>query len=196
MNILLHTSREPQPCPPPLQERATEWYGQPLVSPFRYSFAIEGEQLVFRAACAAPALLHPDASEGAFQENLWKYDTAEFFIAREDLSAYLECNVSPNGAWWAAVFTSPRVPIGGDVVTPQLIATGESTESGWSCEARLELAALRELGMDLESCRVGACAILQSPEQVFVTTNADCSGEPDFHRPQGWGKFEIVGMDS
>ncbi len=176
-----------------MQTLACEWYGKALAAPFRFSFAVEGDHLVYRAACDAPALVHPEASPDKFQENLWMYDTAEFFIARADLSAYLECNVSPNGAWWSAVFSAPRVAHPQFTESPKLQASGEMNEQGWSCEARLALSELDCLGIDLNDCKVAACAILQSPAQLFATTGNDCSGEPDFHRLGAWGTFTPAG---
>ncbi len=189
MNIALH---EQDSHPATLSEITHEWFGAALPAPFCYSFAIEGDTLVYRASCKTPALTHPDAREGKFQEELWKYDTAEFFIAREDLSCYMECNVSPNGAWWSEVFTQPRVLFQEGYPSPQLEARGELTTDGWSCEAHLPLSYLEELGISLETCRVGVCAILSSPEQVFATSSSDQSGDPDFHRPYSWHRFSLT----
>ncbi len=176
----------------PCSEISKEWFGNPLSAPYRYSFTLEDGDLVYRASCDAPALVHPDAKEGAFQENLWMYDAAEFFIAREDLSCYIECNVSPNGAWWSEVFSAPRVLFQEGYPVPPLVSKGELRSDGWSCEARLPLAELEKLGISLDNCRVAACAILNSPAQLFATTASDCSGDPDFHRPYAWLEFEKV----
>ncbi len=189
MNIALHSlSSLEVPC----SEIAHEWFGNALPAPYRYSFSIEGDELVYRASCDAPAIVHPDAKEGAFQENLWMYDAAEFFIAREDLSCYVECNVSPNGAWWSEVFSGPRILFQEGYAVPQLVSKGALRPDGWSCEARLALADLEKLGISLDNCRVAACAILNSPEQLFATTATDCSANPDFHRPYAWLPFEKV----
>ena len=53
---------------PVTQQLTHEWYGNPVVSPVEYSFTIEDEYLVFRAAQAAPLTIHPEAHPGEFTE--------------------------------------------------------------------------------------------------------------------------------
>ncbi len=169
-----------------------EWFGNSVVPALNFSFVIEGDELVFRVAQAAPALLHPEAQLGKFQELLWKYDTAEFFIAKEDCSRYLEFNLSPNGAWWSEIFTDPRVV---DETAIQIAPThceAQWDESGWSCSARIPMADLISMGLDPRSSRVAVCAILQSPEQIFLTSADKTEGVPDFHRLPDWPLSQLV----
>ncbi len=156
---------------------------------------------IFAARRASPALLHPEAQEGRFQQGLWQYDTAEFFIAPAGGEPYFEFNLAPNGAWWAAVFTSPRVMNpNAPTVPPGIVATGRATAGGWECEARIPLPLLRQLGINPAPatkanaaptaapapCRLAVDAILNSPTQQFLTTAADLTGRPNFHRPWSW----------
>ena len=91
----------------PVTQRLThDWYGTPVNAPVEFSFTIEEEYLVFRAAQAAPVTIHPEARPGEFTEELWMYDTAEFFVADAEGKQYLEFNLCPNGAWWACTFTA------------------------------------------------------------------------------------------
>jgi hypothetical protein len=87
---------------PVVQQLTHEWYGNAIAAPVEYSFTVEGEYLVFRASQAAPVSIHPEAVPGEFKEELWMYDTAEFFVADADAKQYLEFNLCPNGAWWPA----------------------------------------------------------------------------------------------
>ncbi len=164
-----------------------EWYGLAVQPAFRYRFSLAPEGLLFRAARAAAAQVHPEAIPGRFQPDLWKFDAAEFFLAREDASRYLEFNLSPNGAWWACVFSAPRVP---DPAMagwfPHVVAEGCQTPFGWESQALLPMQDLACLGIGLGHCRLAACAILESPQQIFLTTAEGCTGEPDFHLPQHW----------
>ncbi len=184
MNVILHSSANA-----PWQTIPCEWFGSAVEPPFEFRFHLTETELVFSARRRTPALLHPEAQEGKFQELLWKYDTAEFFIVSPGQERYLEFNLAPNGAWWSAVFTDPRVV---DPTVPAVpagvIARGHADAAGWECEARLPLASLAEMGLTPATapCRIAAAAILNSPEQIFLTTATDTSGKPDFHHPWHW----------
>ncbi len=184
MKICLHHAPDA-----PWQQLRREWHGAAVEPPVEFRFRLTAEALVFSARRAAPALLHPEAREGAFQENLWKYDTAEFYIAPVQGQSYLEFNLAPNGAWWAASFTAPRVRSVTPPTLPQGVIThGHADARGWECEALLPLEHLRQLGITPgpASCRLAAAAILGSPEQIFLTTAIPRTGKPDFHHPEDW----------
>lgn len=177
---------------PVIQKLTHEWYGKPVAAPVEYSFSIEDGCLVFRASQAAPVTIHPLARPGAFTEELWRYDTAEFFVADAEGKNYLEFNLCPNGAWWACAFCGPRQPVPGVTAPAGVETTGSVTPAGWGCTARLPLAYLRSQGIDIESCRLAATCILNSPDYQFCTTSDDLSGEPDFHRPASWAIAKLV----
>jgi hypothetical protein len=177
---------------PVVQKLTHEWYGKALAVPVEYSFTIEEDNLVFRASQAAPVTIHPDAEPGEFTEELWMYDTAEFFVADADGKQYMEFNLCPNGAWWACAFSAPRVRDAAAGVPVAVRTTGEVTPEGWRCSATLPLAYLRSMDIDIFSCRLAATCILNSPDYLFYTTSDDQSGEPDFHRPQSWAKARFV----
>lgn len=182
MQAVIHTSVSNTD----FQALTHEWYGHAVEPAFFYRFELTEAGLKFYAGRQAPATVHPEAAEGGFHENLWQYDTAEFFICKPDGSRYLEFNLNPAGAWWCRVFRAPRV---GDEAfegfQPAVAAKGKSTPQGWACEALIPAAALEELGISPSDCRLAATAILGTPEQIFLTTG-DTAGEPDFHRPNGW----------
>ncbi len=190
MKVILNASADA-----PWQQLSHEWYGQQLVPGYEFRFSLTADALVFAARRAAPALLHPEARCGAFRENLWKYDTAEFFLATMEGDRYMEFNLAPNGAWWAAAFTGPRVVNEAVPAVPQgVCATGQATAAGWECEARLPLDWLALMGIEpgKAPCRVAAAAILESPQQLFLTTATDLSGVPDFHRPLAWEEAALA----
>ena len=166
---------------------AQEWYGQAIEPPYEYSFSHTAEGLVFCARRAAAAMVHPQGKCGQFQAELWRYDAAEFFITSPGGERYMEFNLSPNGAWWAAVFSAPRVvdaPFAD--WRPIVTATGEATADGWQCQALISAESLKEVGINPANCKLAACAILNSPQQVFLTTALPCDTQPDFHRPDLW----------
>lgn len=164
-----------------------EWYGKDVAPGLEYTFELTREYLCFRARRAKAAMVHPDGRSGQFQAELWRYDAAEFFITTPDGERYMEFNLSPNGAWWTCVFSAPRVA--DETCTdwrPEVKAKGESGADGWESEAYIPLAALAEIGIDPRKARLATCSILESPEQIFLTTAKECDCEPDFHRPDLW----------
>jgi hypothetical protein len=179
---------------PKTQQINKEWYGATIEPPYEYSFTLTPEGLEFYASRKAAATVHPDGVCGAFQAELWRYDAAEFFITTPDGKRYMEFNLSPNGAWWAAVFCAPRqIAPGFENWEPAGVqATGDSTEAGWSCHALIPAAVLEEVGISPADCKLTAAAILKSPEQVFLTTALPCDTQPDFHRPDLWEQAILV----
>ncbi len=183
MQSIISAAAAPQP-----QRISKEWYGNAVEPPYVYCFTYSPDGLEFIAARKAPALVHPEAQGGAFQAELWRYDTAEFFISTPNGERYMEFNLSPNGAWWAAVFSAPRqIAPGFEHWQPQGIrATGTSSQDGWSCRALIPNSVLQEAGIDYTACKLTAAAILNSPQQIFLTTALPCDTQPDFHRPDLW----------
>lgn len=171
---------------PVIRQLTHEWHGSPVNAPVEFSFMLEGDYLVFRAAQKAPVTIHPEALPGMFREELWMYDTAEFFVADAEGKNYIEFNLCPNGAWWACAFCAPRQQMAGAGVPDGVETCGSVTPDGWGCSARLPLGWLRSVGIDIRHCRLAATCILNSPDYLFCTTSDDLSGEPDFHRPWSW----------
>lgn len=177
---------------PVVQQLTHEWYGNRVTPSVEYSFTIEDDYLVFRAAQKAPVTVHPEAVPGEFTAELWMYDTAEFFVADADGRQYLEFNLCPNGAWWACAFSEPR-KVDATAGVPMGVRTqGELSPEGWSCSARIPLSYFRSIDIDIYNCRVATTCILNSPDYKFLTTGDDLSGEPDFHRPHSWAMAKLV----
>ena len=176
-----------------MQELGREWYGGAVAPPVRYSFTLENGSLVFTAAQDRAVRIHPAAKPGEYTVELWKYDTAEFFVANAEATRYLEFNLCPNGAWWACVFTGPREV---DATAPPLPAVKTRgcirADGSWECRAELPAAYLEALGMPPGNCRLAAAAIQNSPDYLYLTTSDDLSGEPDFHRPASWPIAQLL----
>lgn len=168
---------------------AESWQGAPVEPPFHFRFQLTArDSLRFEAWREAEAIIHPAARLGVFQEELWRYDVVEFFIATADARRYMEFNLCPNGAWWAEGFTEPRVKLEGfdaRSLRPALHADMQPTR--WSCSAELPLAALRPWGWAPEECRLAACAVLcREGEYTYLTSCGQRVGRPDFHHPRDW----------
>lgn len=82
---------------------------------------------------------------------------------------------------------APRVVAQGyEAWQPAVQATGHATAEAWECSAIISAASLQEAGICLQNCKLAACAILNSPQQIFLTTALPCNTQPDFHRPDLW----------
>ena len=174
---------------------AKDWYGEPLQIPVGFSFAIDEKSLWFIASHRQPASLHPDARPGRFQPELWKYDVAEFFLTNPENGRYLEFNLAPNGAWWAAEFSGPRegmgeAPLQGVSTYSELAANG-----AWIAAAKLELTMLRERFAFSPDSRLNATFILESPAQRFISVADLGKGEPDFHQPELFPLVQFIHED-
>lgn len=165
-----------------------EWFGGQVEPPWRFRFSTEEGCLVFRAARAAAPRVAPQARPGAFTKNLWRFDTAEFFIANPEGTRYMEFNLAPNGAWWAAVFSKPRVPDPVFGVPEGISSRARCVGAGWEAELRVPLAPLAAMGIAPAACRLAAAAIVSHEDDsyTFLTTAAPCEGRPDFHHPERW----------
>ena len=173
---------------PPLTEIARDWFCEEVDPSAFFSFSFEKEALVFRASRPAEALCHPLAREGLFQEHLWEYDVAEFFLSDPVTGNYLEFNLSPNGAHWACLFKSPRCPVG------ELRETGASSRGtcgpeGWQARADLPLLWLEEHLHFGPRTRMNVTFIVNSPAQKFLTAVNIGDGDPDFHRPSRYARW-------
>ena len=163
----------------------TGWDGSPLEPPLCFSIACDADSLWFVAARSVPAKCRPGAQPGAFTEGLWEWDVAELFLSDPESGRYLELNLAPNGAWWAATFTAPRVRAAVQPGFEGLIrAHAEETPGdGWCAALRIPLALLeREIGYG-QMTKANVTAILGSPDQTFHSAAKLPGAVPDFHQP-------------
>ena len=176
---------------PPLSQVASDWFGEEVVPPVFFSFAIDGRELVFRAAREATACCHPDSRPGLFQPGLWQYDVAEFFLTDPASGNYLECNLSPNGAHWACLFDSPRHVLS-ELRDVGLRSEGSCGPDGWRACLALPLGWLKERLHFGSATRMNAAFILDSPKQRFLTCVPLGGGDPGFHRPAYYAAHSVM----
>jgi hypothetical protein len=174
----------------PLLGVSSDWFGKPLAPPLAFSLAADEANLWFVATRQSKALVHPDSSPATFTPELWKYDTAELFLADAKTGHYLEFNLAPNGAWWAASFESPRIrsskqpPFNDHIISH----TGDDPTQ-WLAAFVIPLSFLKEtINFGVET-RANATFILNSPDQTFHSVEKLPGDEPDFHQPS---KFPII----
>ncbi|MGE9268717.1 MAG: hypothetical protein ACQKBY_11520 [Verrucomicrobiales bacterium] len=177
----------------PWQSITHDWYHKALDKPARFLFRLDAKFLHFTCHHAEKALPHPEARAGEFRAELWKYDVGEFFLADPRSGRYLEFNLSPNGAWWAALFDAPRRISAQECELGRVRASGEIGESSWLAQASIPRQALEKLFPDWSDLRLNATFILGSPEQIFVSAADLKAVKPDFHRPAHFPRLRLVG---
>ena len=164
------------------------WYGNAVDPLAGWSLAVDPERLWFVASRSRPALAHPQARPGKFLAGLWRHDVAELFISAPSGEPYLELNLAPNGAWWSALFATPRErvePV--DREWPEVRTHAESAADGsWVAAISLPLESLRAVLDFGERSRANVTFILDSPDQRFLSAAAPGDGDPDFHRPSAF----------
>ncbi len=169
---------------------ASDWHGKLIDKPLTFSLAIDHDYLWFVACHESPATIHPNARPGEFQAELWRYDVAELFISDPITGRYLEINIAPNGAWWSAFFTSPRVRESTKDIQLEGIATYAdlSPTGGWMTAAALPLKKLQEELNFGDASMINVTFIVNSPKQQFISAAKLKGDEPDFHQPEGFKK--------
>jgi hypothetical protein len=156
-----------------------------LVPPLGFTIAADPSNLWFVATRQAPALCHPGSEPGRFTEGLWEYDVAELFISNPESGTYLEFNLAPNGAWWAAKFTSPRVrmPVQPDFESAVTAHCSDDGDGTWFAALAIPTAFLsKHVGFGAGETANVTC-IMNSPQQTFHSACKLPGSEPDFHQP-------------
>ncbi|MBM3862445.1 MAG: hypothetical protein FJ385_00620 [Verrucomicrobia bacterium] len=177
---------DPAGCPPPLTVESLDWSGAPLRSAQAHALVTDPARLWFFVRFTGPLVTDPAVRAGAFHEGLWHHDVAECFVAGAAGVGYLECNLSPTGAWWACAFDAPRVRSADPFVPREDIRTwcDDAGDGARHVALSLPLAWIESRVGPLASARANITMILESPRQRYVTASNIGGGEPDFHRPQ------------
>ena len=176
----------------PLLGLGRDWHGAAVSPAAGFALARDADRLWFVASRAKTAAPHPDARPGQFLPRLWEYDVAELFLADPESGRYLEFNLAPNGAWWNAEFTAPRVRTdGANAQMPDVQTFAEqATDGSWAAALALPLDLLEaRIGFGPHT-RANVTFILESPAQRFLSANDLGGGEPDFHRPDRFSTLQ------
>ncbi len=175
----------------PLLGISSDWYGAALVPPLAFSLACDSENLWFIATRQARALALPHSGPGTFTPELWKSDTAELFIAHPSTGEYIELNLAPNGAWWAAKFSSARVVSETQPDFENHITTyHENVDTvSWLAAMCIPLEFLETHVRFGSGSTANPAFILNSPEQTFHSGTRLPGKEPDFHQPSHFKKI-------
>ncbi|MBK1881891.1 hypothetical protein JIN85_05665 [Luteolibacter pohnpeiensis] len=178
----------------PLFGLAKDWNGKTLDAPAAFSLAKDAERLWFVASHQRAAMIHPKARPGRFCTELWKYDVAELWLGHPGSGRYFEFNLAPNGAWWTCEFTAPRVREEEvEIAMPEVATFSELAADGsWVAAMAVPLSLLQarlDFGPDTVA---NVSFVLESPNQRLLTATDLGGGEPDFHRPDRFGKVAFT----
>ena len=175
----------------PLLGITEDWFGEALVPPLAFSLAADSKQLWFVATRQALALTNPAASSGEFTHGLWEHDVAELFIADPEGRSYLEFNLSPTGAWWAAKFSSPRelCKVQPDFQSQIRTYHDDGDPGCWIAAISIPIRFLvAHIGFAVGS-PANAAFILNSPHQTFHSATKLLGETPDFHQPANFPRI-------
>ncbi len=169
----------------PLLGISKDWNGRRLDPPAAFSLASDGSKLWFVASRQAAVVIHPDAEDGAFTTEIWKYDVAELFIADAEGDGYLEFNLAANGAWWACKFDSVRKAARFQPDFAKAVTThhDRAERGSWLAAMEIPIGFLSEQAGFTPNSRVNVTFILNSPAQTFHSASELPGSEPDFHQP-------------
>lgn len=175
----------------PVLGLTSDWQGRTLNPPLSFAVAADAASLWFVATRQAPAACRPGTEPGAFTEGLWEWDVAELFLADPAGFAYLEFNLAPNGAWWAAKFTAPRVRAQPQPDFQSAVTSHweKISDSGWCAAIRVPLDFLESVIGFGSQTTANATAILNSPHQTFHSAARLTGAEPDFHQPASFPRL-------
>jgi hypothetical protein len=172
---------------------SSDWDGKIVKHPASFLFWLDEEHFHFLARQEGrEGFTHPDSKPGVFQAELWRYDVAEFFLKLADRPTYLEFNLAPNGAWWSCIFDSRLAPAPGQPeAIPGVQASGIQESDHWEAHAKIPRRWMEEYFPLSSGTALNATFILNSPEQVFLTSGDLGDGEPDFHRPDSFPEGKL-----
>lgn len=158
------------------------WDGNPAPFSLKYTLVVLNGRLQFSVEFPHEVLGHPQALEGAFTPELWKWDVAEYFIYAPSSGKYVEVNLAPSGAYWVEGFKQVRVAdeeFSYEVLDP--VSSPKALE--------LSLLALESyLGSHQEWC-LNVTAILGTPSQAFLSETRLPGAEADFHQPEAFPPY-------
>ena len=169
-----------------MQELCHDWFGDSFGPPAQYRLVEDPTHLWLVAGREMPAKPHSMGDCGDFQPELWQHDVAEMFIADPDFKNYLEFNLSPRGAWWAARFSEPRQEDPLEALPEVLTHALEDDQGHWVATLGVPLEWLRQTIAWGPDSPLNVTFILDSPNQRFLSACDLGAGEPDYHRPQGF----------
>jgi len=127
-----------------------------------------------------------------YNEGLWEYDVAEFFIFDIKAKKYQEFNLSPTGSWWTMLFCDYRKQDQNNLTIPDRIEIySDYSEKMWQVALKLPLNQLSVDFFDPGNCTGNVCAIVNK-NRKYLSWAKSCSQKPDFHLVKSFLPFEMI----
>lgn len=168
-----------------------DWFGSPINPNLGFCLIQDPDFLWFIATRQALHTSPVNSKCGDFIEGLWDFDVAELFLSNPSNGHYLEWNLSPNGAWWAASFSAPRSRITSLERWQSMVKTFAFTDHSqlWCAAIQIPVTILQdEIHFSSESC-ANVSAVLHEPDPKFISFNPLPGKSPDFHQPSAFSKI-------
>ena len=153
-----------------------QWNGEPYKG-LPYQLALNENTLFFSVEFPDNAFSNHNSTPREYSPELWKFDVGEVFITGE--SNYLEVNLAPNLAFWLQGFSSVRQ-------ADQLFTYQDLQPTVCQLGLSLSLSKLERYLGPKDKWRFNVTAILESPNQVFLSECVLPGTEADFHQPKYW----------
>ena len=168
-----------------------DWYGRPLQNAPSFVLASDPTNLWFYASWAAEPAYDAALECGQFMADLWKRDTAEFFLCEDGSARYQEFNLSPAGAWWTCVLKDYRKPEEpGKHSLPRVNCLSHVKGGKWMSAIAVERETIAVRASLTEVSRANVSFIADSPHYRFITWAGLSAAQPDFHKAD---QFENLG---
>lgn len=189
MGFIVAVMRNPAQLPPDFhslpfcREHRLErdWFGVHPAQQVDVIFAADSNYLWFAGKGSGTFQYDLNLKSGDFTPGLWEQDLIELFISNRTSGHYVEVNLSPAGARWAATFSAPRKKIAD--WDPTICGTySENSEATWNAAIWMALDELREQ-LDGEPTHFNMTAIVNTPDQQFLSLSDLPGKDPDFHQP-------------
>lgn len=169
----------------PLYGLHNDWFGMPMVEASGFTLVVDSKYLWFVSTFPLTTRVHPAATPGKFTPELWKYDVSELFLANPDTGEYLEFNLTSNGAWWGAKFSSVRVPSARQPdFEPHIQSYHDLTgDNYWVAGLKIPIIFLeKEIDFSLTTT-ANVTMIRDSPNHRYLSASKLPGAQPDFHQP-------------
>lgn len=169
----------------------SDWFGVPIKDTIEWSLACDPESLWFVTATTAKLSGDKELTLGEFHEGLWQMDCLELFMRNGKSGEYIEWNLGPQGAWWQCYFSSYRQRAALQPIASDTEVLMKSSGDMVFRILRLPLSLFSDKTLD--SWQAHVSAIVQSPEQRFVSSSPASDIAPDFHYAGCFKKLVISG---
>ena len=168
-----------------------DWFGETSVGSPQFHFSLTKEHLWFGFRVSEAPVYNDELSSGDFVEGLWEQDVCEFFVGGVG-SHYLEFNVSPQGAWWAASFSDYRKR-DREFEEARVQVHSRLGENSWETRFAVALADLEPwASLALEDYRLSVTSISHAGGVRYHCFGHETGGEPDFHLSENRRPIVIV----